>query len=224
MAAPPPAPGSTGYSVGHQALVNGVGGDGKNLLQHRLIAADGDLVVGGILAGDLLTAFSAVVASRDEAKSSAPSSIASSASARIFARSSAVAHSGSARAGPSRKPTAGNAAGRPPNRYRARPRRAHPGTAENISHVQGGLSVITTPGMFSALNMTPTSTSWSAGAAWRKPHTAVAHYHCRHAGRRRRVQPVRPDCLLVAVGVQGDETGRDQHPGRVDFPARKRRR
>ncbi len=55
-------------------------------------------------------------------------------------------------------------------------------------------------------------------AARREADAAVAHHHGGHPVRRRRRQPLRPDGLAVVVGVQVDEAGRDQQAGRVDLP------
>ena len=57
-------------------------------------------------------------------------------------------------------------------------------------------------------------------AARREADAAVAHHHGGHPVRRRRRQSLRPDGLAVVVGVQVDEAGRDQQPGRVDLPRR----
>ncbi len=72
--------------------------------------------------------------------------------------------------------------------------------------------------MSSTPAITSTSTSWSSARHGAKPTpqlpiTAVVT-PCADDG----VMPVRPDGLPVVVGVQVDEAGRDEQPGRVDLP------
>ncbi len=55
-------------------------------------------------------------------------------------------------------------------------------------------------------------------AARREADAAVAHHHRGHSVRRRRGQALRPDGLAVVVGVQVDEARRDQQSGGVDLP------
>ncbi len=97
--------------------------------------------------------------SRDDAKPSAPTSIASLASSRILVRSSSVAGSRSAPRWPITYTRSGEC-----GRYAATSMSRLPDSSAsmysgNVSHVHGSPSVMTTPGMSSTPAITSTSTS-----------------------------------------------------------------
>jgi len=154
--------------------------------------------------------------SRDDAKPRAPISIASLASARIVARSSAVAGSRSAPRCPSRRPAAGNGGGRRPRRYRACRLQRIQVFGERLQF-HGRPSVITTPEcprpghhvdehvvVFLAARCEADPRSCPSRPWSRRAPTTESSAPTRWPGRR--------------SGVQVNEARGDQQTGRIDFP------